>query len=172
VTEKMTARRVAARAGAVAFVALLMDQLTKQWALANLGHGEVIPLLSTFDLRLAFNPGAAFGMGADAGPIMALLILIILFGLTGWIIARISQGRDARETYLLALVAGGGWGNMIDRIVRAGEVPLSGSVIDFLAVNWFAIFNLGDVFAVGGIGAWILYRLTRLPRLQAARSQG
>ncbi|MBN9240157.1 MAG: hypothetical protein BGO97_10625 [Micrococcales bacterium 70-64] len=168
----LNTRRVASRVVAVAVVALIADQFTKQWALANLAHGEVIPLLSTFQLRLAFNPGAAFGMGAEAGPIMAWAILLILTGLTAWIAVRVSRGLDPRETYLLALVAGGGWGNMVDRILRSTDLPLSGSVVDFLAWDNFAIFNIGDVFAVGGIIAWALYRLTRLPRLQPAKSQG
>lgn len=163
--------RVTVGAIGLAALAILIDQVTKQWALVGLGNGEVVPLLPFFKLQLAFNPGAAFGMGAQFGPLLAAGILIILTALTTWIVVRIAQRREARETYLLAIIAGGGWGNMIDRIMRAEEVPLSGTVVDFFALDNFAIFNMGDVLAVTGMCLWVLTRLVLQPRLRESSSQ-
>ncbi|KQQ92571.1 hypothetical protein ASF62_12020 [Leifsonia sp. Leaf325] len=133
-----------------------LDQLTKLWALNSLANGEVIPILPTVSLRLAFNPGAAFGLGAASGPVLAIGILALLLVLTGWIISRLLRGSPLLGTLLLTAVAAGGWGNMSDRLTRGDGQFLSGHVVDFVAVDWFAIFNLGDVLTVIGMALWAL----------------
>ena len=62
-------------------------------------------------------------------------------------------------TALLALAAGGGAGNIWDRISRATGTPLSGEVVDFIAVDWFAIFNVADIFTTCGIAGWALIQV-------------
>lgn len=141
---------------AVLLTGFALDQLSKLWALNALADGAEIPILPTLSLRLAFNPGAAFGLGAESGPIMAVGILALLLGLTGWIIARLVRGSPLLGTLLLTAVAAGGWGNMSDRLTRGDGQFLSGHVVDFIAVDWFAIFNLGDVLTVVGITAWAI----------------
>lgn len=140
--------------------ALAIDRLSKAWALSALADDETVPLLPGVRLQLAFNPGAAFGMGADFGPVMAVGILVILLALSSWIYWGISRGRPRWSLLLLTAAAAGGWGNMYDRISRAEGAPLSGTVIDMIAVEWFAIFNVADIFAVGGIFTWAALNIT------------
>ena len=64
-----TARlRLGAAALLIFTAGIAADQLTKSWALSALADGAAIPLLPTVSLRLAFNPGVAFGLGANLGP--------------------------------------------------------------------------------------------------------
>ncbi|WP_294179140.1 signal peptidase II [uncultured Schumannella sp.] len=150
-----TARlRLGAAALLIFAAGIAADQLTKSWALSALADGAAIPLLPTVSLRLAFNPGVAFGLGANLGPVVAIAILVILLALTSWISWAIVSGRPRRRVLLLAAVAAGGWGNMYDRVSRAEGLPLSGTVVDFIAVDWFAIFNVGDILTVCGMIAW------------------
>lgn len=133
------------------------DQLTKLWALSALANGNEIELLPFLSLRLAFNPGAAFSLGAEYGAVTAIVVLVLLVALTAWIATKIANRHRLTDVALLALVAGGGWGNMYDRIFRANDGPLTGHVVDMIAVDWFAIFNFGDVLVVSGMIAWVAY---------------
>ena len=56
-----------------------------------------------------------------------------------------------RRGLLLAVILGGAVGNLIDRIFRADDGWLSGKVVDFVDVSWFAVFNVADVFVVCGV---------------------
>lgn len=162
-------RVVLATAAVLVFVAgFAADQLSKSWALTALTDGATIPLLPTVSLRLAFNPGAAFGLGADLGPVIAVFILVTLLLLSLWICRKLLRGTARPHILLLVAVAAGGSGNMYDRISRADGAPLSGAVVDFIAVDWFAIFNVGDILTVVGIVAWVATGLLMRPREPAA----
>lgn len=133
---------------------LAADRLTKSWALSTLADGTAITLIPTVSLRLAFNPGVAFGLGAGLGPAVAVGILILLLVLSCWIIWTALRGSARPPVLLLTAVAAGGWGNMYDRISRAEDGPLSGAVVDFIAVDWFAVFNVADILTVLGMIVW------------------
>jgi len=144
---------------------VFLDQLVKQWALVDLANGRVIEVVPTFDLRLVFNPGVAFGLGAGLGPIVAVVLIGVLIGLTGWIAIKVWRGQQLVDVLLLSVVLAGGLGNVVDRVFRApADAPLTGEVVDYLAVSWFAIFNLADVFAVGGVLVWIVVVMFRSRR--------
>lgn len=167
-----TRAMVGASALVVLVAAVTADRLSKSWALTVLADGATVPLIPGVRLQLAFNPGAAFGMGADFGPVMAIGILVLLLALSSWIYWSIARGRANWLLLLLTAAAAGGWGNMYDRISRSEGVPLSGTVIDMIAVDWFAIFNVADIFAVGGIAGWALTRLfDRPPEKRAAEDE-
>ncbi|MCB1027813.1 MAG: signal peptidase II, partial [Microthrixaceae bacterium] len=54
----------------------------------------------------------------------------------------------------------GALGNLLDRLFRANDGLLSGKVVDFVAVTWYAVFNVADVFVVVGAIAllWLEFR--------------
>jgi len=54
------------------------------------------------------------------------------------------------RTILMGVILGGAIGNLIDRALRANNGILSGRVIDFIDVSWYAVFNLADMFVVVG----------------------
>ncbi|PPH46681.1 signal peptidase II [Rathayibacter sp. AY1C9] len=149
----------------VAFIAALiaaafgLDQLTKSWALTALEDGRTIELALGARFELIFNPGVAFGMGSELGPALAVGLIVILVSLTVWVFVRTIRGAPLGGPALLALAAGGGAGNIWDRISRAADTPLGGEVVDFIAVDWFAIFNVADIFTTCGIAGWALLQV-------------
>ena len=141
---------------AAIIAAFALDQATKAWALSALSNGSVVTLLPTIQLELYFNPGVAFGIGADVGAPLVLGLILVIAALIGWIGVRLVRGGNLTGTVFLALAAGGAMGNLWDRISRAEDGPLTGHVIDFIAVDWFAIFNVADIFTTCGIALWAL----------------
>lgn len=145
---------LAGLAAVTAVLATAIDQLTKWWALVEFADGHVVELLPTVALRLVFNPGVAFGMGADFGAPLVVALFLVLAGLVTWIVVRVRRGEGTLGTLALAAAAGGGVGNLIDRVFRAEDGPLSGHVVDLIAIDWFAIFNVADIFTTCGIALW------------------
>lgn len=71
----------------VAMAAAVVDQVTKQWALAALLPGLSVPVLPVFSLTLGFNEGASFGM---LGGVMEGRPLLMV-ALTGAITAALAR---------------------------------------------------------------------------------
>ena len=134
---------------ATAAVWLGLDQITKQWALSALSDGpnHVIGPLS---FRLVFNSGSAFGINALSGLWLGLLAIVVV----GFLLFYSRNLPSKAMTVLLGLVIGGALGNLADRIFRAGDGFLSGSVVDFIDLSRWPVFNLADSgIVVGAIGA-------------------
>jgi signal peptidase II len=132
---------------AIAAVVVLVDQLTKHWALNALADGHQIDLVGSLRFNLAFNKGMAFSQGRGLGPIIGVLALVVIVALL------ISVGRSTSRWYPLAvgLIIGGALGNVLDRLFR-GEGWLRGGVVDFIDLQWWPIFNVADIcVTVGGV---------------------
>jgi len=123
-------------------VIVVLDQLTKQLVELNLSLYDVIPLIPSLNLTLAYNEGAAFSFLSDQGGwqrwFFSGLALLVSLVLVGWL-AKLKNERLLAVT--LALIIGGAVGNLIDRV-------LFGHVIDFIDVyvqqwHWPA-FNVAD----------------------------
>ncbi len=148
--------------GAAAAV-LVVDQLSKGWALDRLADGSVIDVVWTLRFKLAFNTGMAFSRGSGSGPIIGLVALGIVAVLL--VIARRVDSRA--QLLVIGVVVGGALGNIIDRVTRVGatnpftgEVAtgfMSGAVIDFIDVQWWPVWNVADMAVVcGGIALAVL----------------
>jgi signal peptidase II len=146
----------------VVIAVMALDQATKAWALAVL-PGRVIPVFPTVRLALSYNSGFSFGLGAEYGVLVAAIVLVI----SGLLARAALRERDRVRASLIAAVLGGALGNIVDRIVRADAGPLSGSVVDFIAVTWFAVFNVADVFVVCGAALLALTDLRRGASVEA-----
>ncbi|MCT1447210.1 signal peptidase II [Brevibacterium casei] len=145
-------RRAAMLGFVVALVAGSVDQLTKVWAEATLALGERQPLLGDLlAIQLAFNPGAAFSLGASATPIITV-IAIAGSAVAAWLIGRTTSLPWAVG---LGLILGGAFGNVVDRLTRAPG-PGRGHVVDFIAyADWF-IGNVADVFVFAGLALCVI----------------
>lgn len=129
----------AAFPAAVAVAVIACDQITKQWALWALDTGP-IDLVWTLRLRLTFNSGMAFGAGSGIGPLIgvaALAVVVIL-------VRHTLQGESRRARLASGILLGGAVGNLIDRLLR-DEAWLRGSVVDFIDLQWFPVFNVADM---------------------------
>ncbi len=134
----------------VAVSVVVLDQLTKWWALEALTDPtKIIDLVWTLRLRVIYNTGTAFSLTSDSGPVVSVIAVVV-------VIVLLRSGRNQRSPWVLGsygLVAGGTIGNLLDRIFRAGDGGiLDGPVIDFVDLQWFPVFNLADSALVIGIG--------------------
>ena len=145
---------VVALAAVVVVVGFVLDQLSKRWAVDALGGGKQIELFPTARFALVYNPGVSFGMGAEVGPLLTVGIIALALGLTVWVGWQIRHRASLLQVLLLTAVLAGALGNLFDRITRAEDGPLSGHVVDFIAVEWFAVFNVADILTVCGMIAW------------------
>ena len=134
----------------VAAVVLIVDQLTKAWAVDALADRS-IPIIWTLRLYLARNTGAAFsvGRGTDWGRFVPLLALVV-------VAVVVVQGRSVSSklgAVAIGMIVGGAFGNLIDRALRTnGGGFFSGAVVDFIDFQWWPIFNVADMgVVVGGI---------------------
>jgi signal peptidase II len=148
-------RRLLTRAAAVVAIGVVADQLTKWLAVAQLEGEPSVGLLPTLQFTLHYNTGFSFGTGQGAGRLIGLVVIAMTLYLANMIRREI----DPRRSLLLAIVLSGALGNLIDRIVRAEDGLLSGAVVDFIDVTWFAIFNVADIFVVCGVIVFGLFEL-------------
>lgn len=123
----------------IALAVVLLDQLSKAWALTHLANRGVEPLLpGLLQQRLVFNTGAAFSMLEGNATGLGLVSAVVAIGLVVWIQ---TAGRMSRwQSAGLGLLLGGAIGNGLDRWRL-------GSVVDFLEFEPidFPVFNLADV---------------------------
>ena len=128
----------------VAAGVVIVDQLTKAWAIANLKNKPPVELLGEW-LRLNYleNSGAAFSLGTGFTLIftaIAVVVVVVIvrtasrLGSVGWAIA-------------LGGLLGGALGNLIDRLTRAPGIG-RGHVVDFIQLPHWPVFNVADMSIV------------------------
>lgn len=149
--------------------AIILDQATKFSALAFLSAPpykiEVTPF---FNLRLGFNTGVSFGFLGDVfnnqqWPLIAITIAIAV-ALTVWAL----RVKRLLEALAIALIAGGAFGNIIDRI-RQGAVT---DFLDFHAMGWhWPAFNFADVFIFVGAASLIILSFVTPEANEAERGE-
>jgi signal peptidase II len=140
-------RRVPVLIG-VAALAYLLDLLSKLWVVHSLEFHPPIHVLGHYlELDATRNAGAAFGMGQG----MTIVFTVIAVGVIV-VIARLSRRLYSLPWAIaLGLLLGGAFGNLTDRVFRSPG-GFQGRVVDFVAPEHFAIFNLADsAITCGGV---------------------
>jgi signal peptidase II len=135
----------------IALVVILLDQLTKHWAVNRLSDGRIIEVVWTLQFNLAFNSGMAFSRGRGMGPYIAVVATVVIV----WLLVSLRSGGTKLAALGMGLLIGGAAGNLIDRMFR-GDAWLRGSVVDFIDFQWFPIFNIADIAVNVGAGLLIL----------------
>lgn len=120
---------------------LLVDRMTKLWAVAHLTLGMSIPLVPFLHLTLVHNHGAAFGLFVGLGPLLILVRLVVSVGV--FIVARRLPGANPAMLVGLGLVGAGAAGNLVDALAY-------GYVVDFLDIRVWPVFNVADMAIVCG----------------------
>ena len=118
---------------------VIADQATKNWALNSLSDGRTIDLVWTLRFNLVFNSGMAFSQGQGMGRLICLLAI----GVAVWLWLSLKKATTNLSLVGTAMLIGGALGNVVDRLFR-GEKWLAGSVIDFIDLQWFPVFNIAD----------------------------
>ena len=132
----------------------VVDQLLKLLVYNTLRMSGVVPLIpGIFELRYTENTGGAFSIFSGQTFILSIITIAVIVVL----IVILIKGAVTNKFALLsmALIIGGGIGNLIDRIFR-------GSVIDYLYFSLinFPIFNFADITLVCGeiiLAVYILF---------------
>ena len=133
----------------MAVVIVVVDQLSKQWALSALSDGQHTTLLGrALGLVLVRNPGAAFSFATGQTWIFALIASLVVV-----IIVRVSRNLASRSwAVALGLVLGGAVGNLIDRLLREPGF-LRGHVIDFIDYGGAIVLAAAGIIVLS-LGGW------------------
>lgn len=135
----------------VAAAVVVLDQLTKVWALAVLEPGERHQILGDLlSFQLVFNSGAAFSLGNDKTWVMTIVAVAVTVGIVYF--ARRAHSRLA--VVLFGIGLGGAVGNLIDRIFRQPSFG-QGHVVDMINYNGWFVGNVADI-AIVGVAAVVL----------------
>ena len=139
----------------VALIVIVVDQVSKQWALSVLSDGRHTALLGrALGLVLVRNPGAAFSFATGQTWIFALIASLVVA-----IIIRVSRNLASRSwAVALGLVLGGAVGNLIDRLLREPGF-LRGHVIDFIDYGGYFVGNVADIAIVAAAAGIIVLSL-------------
>lgn len=139
----------------VAAVALLLDQITKLWALSALGDGRSYRVIDgVLSFTLVRNPGASLGLGSGFTWVISVLamaacVVIVVLGL-----------RTTSKAWAAALgcAFAGALGNLVDRVSYADGF-LNGKVVDFINYGW-SVGNVADIFlTIAGVGIVVMILL-------------
>ncbi len=148
----------------IAFVILVLDQLSKVAILLNYQLGESTPLTGWLNLVRVHNSGAAFSFLAGAGGWQRWFFVGIGVVATGFMIY-LMRAHAGQKLFCAALacIMGGAIGNVIDRLVHGYVVDM----VDFHIGSWhFPAFNLADSAITLGV---ILLLLDEILRVRRAR---
>ena len=121
---------------ALAALVVLLDQLSKFFVSRNLAPSDSIEVIkNVFFITLVQNTGAAFGIFKNQTIFFSIVSVAAIFFIIFFI-------RTKRETstitdVAIALILGGAFGNLIDRL-RVGYVT------DFLDFRIWPVFNIAD----------------------------
>lgn len=134
---------------------LIADQATKLHFNFWYAIGETTPIIpGLFALTHRRNTGAAFSFLADTSwaiPFFIVVTIVAVIGLTWYL-----KKTTVEQVWLrlgLALILGGAFGNLIDRIWH-------GEVIDFILVHWqehyWPAFNVADSAICVGVALMLI----------------
>lgn len=137
----------------------LIDYSTKVWALNNVSQVEPIKIIgSILQLRLVFNPGAAFSFGTSFTFIFTILALLAV-AVIAYYAVKIA---DRWWSVVLGVALGGVLGNLTDRIFREPSI-FNGHVIDWIELPRFPVFNVADMAIVGAALLSVLLIAKEIP---------
>ena len=119
---------------------MVVDFLTKRWALRTLVDDPVTIIPGFLRLTYVENPGAAFSLFQGAGPYLGVAAILVAAGIL-WALRR---ERPGLELVAYGFIVGGAAGNLLDRIFR-GSSFLDGKVIDWIDLWWIPTFNAADM---------------------------
>ena len=130
---------------AVIAAVIALDQLTKWLIVTHIELGQSVDLVPGV-IRFTYirNEGAAFGMLADKRWVFMILSTVAILALLVYLYFKRNESKWF--TIPIALIVGGGIGNMIDRFALKYVIDF----VDFylFPTVWGWIFNFADAFVV------------------------
>jgi signal peptidase II len=133
--------------------AVLLDQTVKRAVTAHFGAGGAVTgfIPGFIDIVYTENTGAAFSILQGKRAFLIVFTAVMIAALMVYIFLKRKSESPATLTGI-ALVAGGGLGNLVDR-ARLGYV------VDYFAFRHFSfpVFNIADVLVCAGCGLLLLH---------------
>lgn len=129
----------------------IADQVTKA-VFGDLRLDLIAPYLR---IEPSLNRGLAFSV--PVGSFLALTLnTAVLLAVVGYWLRRVGS----RESWWLAVMIGGAFGNLVDRLMLGG-------VVDWFVLNWFgwseSSVNLADAVVLLGAVGWLWNHRKRMP---------
>ena len=150
---------------------VMTDQWTKDWVVDHFVIGEYRSLVpGFFGLTLTYNTGAAFGFLAGFGGWQRWFFVAVAVGMSLFLLVWLARLKPEckLQAVALALILGGGLGNLQDRIEL-------GYVVDFVLVHYkslwfFPAFNVADTAISLGAALMIIEQLVCAARRRTQSS--
>lgn len=139
----------------IAFLVILLDQVTKWLVVKNMYLGESITVIEDFLYITSHrNRGAAWGILQGQMWFFYVITVIVIIGII-YYIQKYAKGKMLLGLSL-GLMLGGAIGNFIDRVIRKEVVDFVNTII----INYdFPVFNIADSALVVGVGLLMLQML-------------
>ncbi len=135
---------------AIIAAVVLLDQISKALIVAFLYRGQVDLIGGVLRFTYVENRGMAFGLLADHRWVFLILSVVGISLITFYLFKFVARPLSRVG---LALIVGGGIGNMIDRIAYGYVIDF----IDFYAFDfWMWVFNIADAAVCVGAALFVL----------------
>lgn len=148
----MTISRNVILLSTIIFCSVSIDFVTKLCAKALLfGNNAKYYLDGSLTLLYAENPGAMLSLGAQLNQNVRdfLFIGLIASCLLAWTVYLAANDKSKRSVVSSSLIIGGGFGNLLSRIINDGKV------VDFIHLDFgivtTGVFNLADMLIILGL---------------------
>lgn len=131
----------------IIIIGLLVDRVTKYWAINSLkGNEGIVIIKDFFAFQYLENRGAAFGIFQNKMSFLTIITFIILIGMIYYRIKFKPKTKIMKIS--LVLIISGALGNLVDRVSIK-------YVIDFIMfhykdIYYFPTFNVADMLVVVG----------------------
>lgn len=171
----------------IAAAGLIVDLVTKHLAFkhffdpTSFGQQPRWWIDDIFGLQTSTNPGALFGMGSGYSWVFAILSVVAVTVIVGWLFV-FKGAADRWLTFTLALITGGILGNLYDR-VGLGALPSYPPEIHTNVRDWILFrlegvpffdpwpnFNFADCWLVCGAALLFFHALFLVPEEETSDS--
>lgn len=133
---------------------LVLDQVTKLWALEHLSPVPKPVLGDLLYFTLVHNTGAAFGILEGRSWVLGWASLLV----GAWLLWLLERRPPPLTAWGLGMVAAGALGNAIDRLGRGFVVDFLDLGTSFPLVANFPVFNVADSLVTLGVLVLLLAR--------------
>jgi len=132
-----------------------IDQITKIIVRMTMNLHESINVFGDF-IRLTYveNSGMAFGISFGYMNLITILSVILTGIAVGYLV--VIRNEKNMQPYGIALIVGGAFGNLIDRIFRGGVTDfIDVGIPNYFSDRWW-IFNVSDTAITIGIALFLI----------------
>lgn len=132
----------------IIFFGILIDRLSKLWAIGTLKGNEGITIIKDFfAFEYLENRGAAFGILQNKLWLFVIITSVVIVGMIYYMV--VHKPRFIWTKISMAMIIAGALGNLIDRIYYK-------YVVDFILVHYrdvyyFPTFNVADMLVCVGV---------------------